>query len=160
MTRQFLRAGLALVLVLLLPSAVLSVDAEDARSVGCLPKGAVETASAACASCHKEDAVSRYEKEQSKACVPYCMSCHKKDEMERHHTVGTELTQMPETALHLSAGSRIACATCHDMSRARYDSVRWKATSLFSRMFRNEVRYKTYFLTMRNDAGQLCLTCH
>lgn len=159
MTQRIL-AGLAMALMLLLPAVVHSLDAEDARTVGCLPKGAKEKAAAACAGCHKTDAPIRYENSQYRACTPYCMSCHQSDEMSRHHTVGAELTQQPDSAMHLTQDSRIGCATCHDLSRMRYDTVRWKAASLFNRLFRDEGRYQTYFLAMRNDAGQLCLTCH
>ncbi len=66
----------------------------------------------------------------------------------------------PGNGMHLTAEMKIACFTCHDMSQPRYDGVRWKATSLFDRLFRNESQYHTYFLVMRNSQGQLCLTCH
>jgi hypothetical protein len=80
--------------------------------------------------------------------------------MDRHHTVGTELTEKPDEVLKLTAGKKTACFTCHDLSRPRYDSVRWKAASLYDRLFRAQKRYKTFFLSERNDQGQLCLSCH
>jgi hypothetical protein len=80
--------------------------------------------------------------------------------MDRHHTVGTELTEKPDEVLKLTAEKKTACFTCHDLSRPRYDSVRWKAASLYDRLFRAQKRYKTFFLSERNDQGQLCLSCH
>lgn len=149
----------ALLTALALPLIGYSLEVEDARSVGCLPKGAPDTAAKACVSCHK-DGQKRFASNQNKTCTTYCMSCHLKAEMDRHHTVGTELPKVPQDVLHLTSEKKVACATCHDLSQPRYDSVRWKASSLFDRMFRNENRYKTYFLAMRNDQGQLCLSCH
>lgn len=148
-----------LLAALALPMTVFSLEVEDARSVGCLPKGVPETAAKACVSCHK-DAQERIASNQYKTCTTYCMSCHKETEMARHHTVGTELPTVPQDALYLTSGKKVACATCHNLSQPRYDSVRWKASSLFDRIFHNENRYKTYFLAMQNDRGQLCLSCH
>jgi hypothetical protein len=80
--------------------------------------------------------------------------------MGRHHKVDVVLENEPENGLKLTTDHRDACFTCHDLSRPRYDSARWKAVSLFDKMFRQEARYKTYFLVQRNDSGQLCLNCH
>ncbi|MDD2700922.1 MAG: hypothetical protein PHH36_06745 [Sideroxydans sp.] len=161
MKKRFLTAGLLLVATIL-PMAVHSLNTgneQDARTTGCLPRDVASVAAAVCASCHK-DAPQRFGKDPVRSCTPYCMSCHKKTDMDRHHTVGTALPRMPETDMYLTAGKKVVCSTCHDLSRPRYDLVRWKATSLFDRMFHDEDQYKTYFLSMRNDQGQLCLTCH
>jgi hypothetical protein len=88
------------------------------------------------------------------------MSCHKRAELDRHHRVGITLPGKPAESLMLTPEMKNACFTCHDLSQPRYDSVRWKAASLYDRMFRSQKRYKTYFLVMRNDEGQLCLSCH
>ncbi len=144
---------------LAIPLIVHSLDAEDARSAGCLPKESVKTPHSVCASCH-EDNQARYASHQRRPCTPYCMSCHTKKEMDRHHTVGTPLPRNAHETLPLTSKQQVACTTCHDLSQTRYDKVRWKATSLFDRLMHNESRYKTYFLSMRNDKGQLCLTCH
>lgn len=158
--KQRLLPACLLLIALILPVVVYSLDdAEDAHSTGCLPKGSAATSAAACAACHK-DAAQRFGSNPVRACTPYCMTCHKQADMDRHHTVGTALPKTPETDLYLTAGKKVVCSTCHDLSRARYDQVRWKATSLFDRMFHKENRYKTYFLAMRNDEGQLCLSCH
>ncbi len=80
--------------------------------------------------------------------------------MSRHHPVGTRLSKMPDEPLLLSSEMKMACFTCHFMTRARYDSERWKSASMFDRVFHKQKRYKTYFLTLHNEQGQLCLYCH
>lgn len=149
---------IVLLVVSAIPLLVLSGE-EDAHSVGCLPKTSVQDASSVCAGCHK-DAAARWESNQSRPCTPYCMNCHLKAELDRHHRVEIQLPVIPQKPLKLTADGRNACFTCHDLSRPRYDSERWKAASLYDRMFRPEKRYKTYFLVERNDRGQLCLSCH
>lgn len=148
--------GLICLPLLILRSAV-ALEVEDAHSAGCLPPASVQHQ--ACAACHK-DAPKRWAANQSRPCTPYCATCHKKTETERHHPVGVVLPKAPEEGLPLLAGNKMACATCHDLSKPRFDSVRWKAASLFDRIFREELRYKTFFLSHRNDKGQLCLSCH
>lgn len=145
--------------LMVIPLLGLSLEEEDAHSAGCLPNATVQDQSSACASCHKDNA-SRWESSQHRPCTPYCVNCHTKTEMSRHHHVGIELPRVPDEVLKLTADMKLACFTCHDLSRPRYDSVRWKASSLYDRIFRSEKRYKTYFLSKRNDEGQLCLTCH
>lgn len=145
--------------VLLIPLIGFSLEVEDARNAGCLPQASVQPQSGVCASCHK-DSQKRWASNQYRPCTPYCMGCHKKAEMDRHHPVGTALPRIPDNALHLVGDKKMACTTCHDLEHPRYDSVRWKATSLFDRLFREEPRYKTYFLALRNNQGQLCLSCH
>ncbi|MEI7841784.1 MAG: hypothetical protein WCI39_02030 [Gallionellaceae bacterium] len=151
--------ALAVLLTIAVPVIVHSVEREDAHTVGCLPKTADKAPASACALCHK-DAAKRLAAHQHRPCSPYCSTCHKKEEMDRHHPVGTELEHDADDEMPLTAKKEIACVTCHNMSQPRYDTQRWKATSLFDRLFRNEKQHKTYFLSMKNDKGQLCLTCH
>lgn len=159
MKMQSVLALSMLAIVLILPMIGFSLEVEDARTTGCLPRETGDTPASVCVSCHK-DAQKQFSANQSRQCTTYCMSCHKKAEMDRHHTVGTVLPKAPEDTMYLTSEKKTACSTCHDLSQPRYDSVRWKATSLFDRMFHNESRYKTYFLSMKNDQGQLCLSCH
>lgn len=151
-----------LLAVLLLSVATLAVstaDEEDASTVGCLPPHGAAAPQSACASCHA-DAGKRWQEHGSGPCTPYCSGCHKGEQLARHHAVGVALEGEPEGGLRLTGAGRIACFTCHDLSRSRYDGERWKAASLYERMFRAQPRYKTYFLVQRNDNGQLCLNCH
>jgi hypothetical protein len=147
-----------MVLAALLPMIGVSLE-EDAHSVGCLPSLTVQSPASVCIACHK-DGESRWQADQYRPCTPYCKGCHKAAQMDRHHHVEVVLPRMPDAMLKLAAENKLACFTCHDLSRPRYDSVRWKAASLYTRLFRSEARYKTYFLVARNDEGQLCLSCH
>jgi hypothetical protein len=159
MKMRFISLWVVPLAILMIPLSGLSLEEEDAHSVGCLPKNTVQNPSSVCAGCHN-DSMGRWESNWSRPCTPYCMSCHKKNEMDRHHTVGSELPKAPDATLILTAENKTACFTCHDLSHPRYDSVRWKAASLFDRLFRPEKHYKTYFLSEQNDRGQLCLSCH
>ena len=135
-----------------------SLEDESAYTVGCLPKKTVEKPSSVCVPCH-QDSSTRWALFQNQPCTSYCMTCHQKT-LERHHTVGTVLTEKPIEPLKLTAEKKTACFTCHNLSRMRFDASRWKAASLYDRLFHDEERYKTYFLSERNDHGQLCLSCH
>jgi hypothetical protein len=148
--------------MLALPILVFSLEEiEDATTVGCLPKRTHIEPISVCATCHqRQEAEQYFNKRQSSPCTPYCMTCHKSTAMSRHHSVGERLTKMPDEPLLLAAEMKMACFTCHNLTRPRYDSERWKAASLFDRVFRKQKRYKTYFLTLHNEQGQLCLTCH
>lgn len=149
----------AFFVALMLAMIVFSSEEEDARSAGCLPQASVMPPSSVCASCH-EDSQIRWLSNQYRACTKYCMNCHKKPEMGRHHIVGRTLPKAPNDAMPLTSEMKVACTTCHNMSQPRYGSDRWKAASMFDRLFHDESRYKTYFLAQRNDQGQLCLSCH
>jgi hypothetical protein len=137
-------------------------DTEDAQSSGCFPPLTQSVnPTPVCLTCHKKEP-KWFASNSDKVCTTYCMTCHPKEEMSRHHTVNTPLNKTPDDEIHLvlTVEKKMACITCHEMSRPRYDKVRWKSTSLFDRIFRHEDKYKTYFLTMQNDQGKLCLTCH
>lgn len=114
----------------------------------------------ACTPCHATDAASRWESSRALACTPFCLTCHKQEEMAKHHPVDNPVTKPPRLTLRLTRDQKSACFTCHDLANHRYDAVRWKAESLFGRLFRKEKQYKTYYLATRNDRGQLCLACH
>ncbi len=153
-------AGGACIGLLAIAVFAAATETEDARTTGCLPPLSLTPQSSACAPCHK-DSEARWAASQYRACSPYCLSCHaKRPDIVRHHPVGVLLPAKPPAVIRLTADGRNACFTCHDLSRPRYDSTRWKSASLFDRLFRNEPRYKTYFLLMRNDQGQLCQNCH
>lgn len=146
------RSAWSLLLVPVLAFALAAALAPDGDPHG--GRGA-----ATCAACHA-DAPGRWEAHGDRPCTPWCLTCHGKAEMDQHHPVGTVLRKKPGPDFPLTADGRMACSTCHLMSRPRTDTVRWKASSLFDRLFHGESRYKTYYLTERNDQGQLCLACH
>jgi hypothetical protein len=115
---------------------------------------------ATCAPCHPEDAAARWTSHRERPCTAYCHTCHLAVDMANHHAVDSLLRKPLNAKLPLTTGHRTACFTCHTLAQTRYDRVRWKAESLFGRLFRREPRQKTYFLVTRNDRGQLCRACH
>ena len=121
----------------------------------CRPEGP-----SACASCHVKDLAAQFPSHEDRPCSPYCLTCHFKENKDQHHSVGTPLRKKPSDARLLTEQDHTGCRTCHGLATPRYDQVRWKAESLFDRVFRSHERYKTYLLTYRNDRGQLCLACH
>jgi len=154
MMRPRLNAALlALFIACLVTGIALAVADEPA--LPCIP-----TSSTACASCHTKDLAARFPDHRTRPCTPYCLTCHFKDGKDQHHSVGTPLRKKPSDPRLLTPGDRTTCATCHDLATPRYDQVRWKAESLFDRMFRSQNHYHTYLLAYRNDKGQLCLACH
>lgn len=131
-----------------------------AQSPDDMPGRAALKDPAACRPCHQEDAAARWVAHRERPCTAYCHTCHLVADMAKHHTVDSLLRKPPHEELPLTAGRRTACFTCHTLARARHDSVRWKAESLFGRVFHRAPRQKTYFLVIRNDRGQLCRACH
>ena len=80
--------------------------------------------------------------------------------MAQHHTIGVQLVKSMAVDLPLTPDHRLTCTTCHRLSQPRQDRVRWRAESLFGRLFRRQDTYQTYYLVIRNDRGQLCRVCH
>jgi hypothetical protein len=146
---------IAWALAALLGLMILAQTQEDAHTTGCLPPNAT-----ACAACHPGDAQARWAAHANRPCSTWCRTCHDKATLAQHHNVGTVLAKDPGPDLPLTHDRKVACSTCHLLSRPRYDSVRWKAASLYDRMISRETRHLTYFLSIRNDKGQLCLACH
>lgn len=140
--------------VLLATITALTLSAQEMLGHGSLAEPS------ACVACHKEDGQARWTNQRWRACTPFCLSCHSPADTAQHHPVGKALRKPLTVPLPLGPGEVMACRTCHDLSRAREDSVRWRAESLYGRLFRRQSRHKTYFLVQRNDRGQLCLACH
>lgn len=136
-------------------AAGLLLGQAEARRLPCPP-----VASQACQPCHASDLAERFPARKDRPCSPYCQACHFKEHPEQHHPVGVLLKKNPPDPRLLASGNRLGCATCHDLATPRYDRVRWKAESLFDRMFRSQDQYPTFLLAIRNDRGQICLGCH
>lgn len=134
--------------------------AVSAQAPDDMPGRTAAQQAAACAPCHHDEAPARWSEHRDHACSAYCQTCHLPSDMARHHAVGAALKQAPKAELPLAPGRRTACFTCHTLAQPRYDQVRWKAESLFGRLFRRGERQKTYLLVTRNDRGQLCRACH
>lgn len=116
-------------------------------------------ASERCAECHAAGDARRSAPLARGGCDAQCISCHAED-AKRMHPVGAAIPELRVAELHRSSTGRIACRTCHDLSRSASDSVPWRAQSLFDAVFRRQPRYPTYLLAMRNQRGQLCQSCH
>lgn len=114
----------------------------------------------ACQPCHQEDGAARWASYRQQPCSPYCLTCHLPKDMAQHHAIGVPLPRAAGKDLRLTSEGRMACTTCHRLSTPRRDQVRWRAESLYGRLFRRQDSHLTYFLVIRNDRGQLCRACH
>lgn len=111
-----------------------------------------------CLSCHDKSEISTRLKNPAKSCDVYCLKCHKN--MNEHHPVGAAVKgSLPEKII-LSEKGKIACFSCHNLNIVRFDSVSWRAESLYESIFHSRGRYKTYFLVIKNSNGELCRKCH
>lgn len=111
-----------------------------------------------CADCHKEEKKLKYSKIPLKICDTFCLTCHK--DVGVHHKVGIRNKFHNRNKLQLTEKNRIACITCHDISQKRFDSISWRAESLYESIFKNNKQYKTFYLVIRNNNGALCKNCH
>lgn len=107
----------------------------------------------ACLKCHDRSEIDN----PACACDEFCIKCH--EDSEKHHSVGARIKDKIGL-FKLTKKNKIACYTCHDLNVQRFDTVSWRSESLFEKVFRGKSRYKTYYLIMRNNNGQLCRKCH
>jgi hypothetical protein len=112
----------------------------------------------ACLVCHSSDKDRGKLADLNRSCDTNCRRCHQ--EMEKHHPVGGGVEEKDKMTLPLSTGDKVACITCHDPGARRTDTRSWKSQSLFSRLFRSQTVYKTYYLRINNADGNLCRACH
>ena len=111
-----------------------------------------------CSTCHNINNIKKALNNPVRACDNFCGTCH--DNMENHHKVGMELKQKLSPKVTLSKDTKVACFSCHNITKKRFDRVSWSAESLFSSLLSFKSKYKTYYLGMRNNKGQLCKECH
>jgi ribosomal protein L37AE/L43A len=131
-------------------------NAQDAETIEIMPFVVDNTY---CLDCHQAQELKDQLKDPRLACTPYCMTCH--TDMGEHHVVGVgvPVENLP-AVLILDKRKEMACISCHNLGVQRYDGKPWKCESLFGRFFKGASRYKTYFLAVRNNRGQLCKICH
>jgi hypothetical protein len=112
-----------------------------------------------CQPCHATPESQAFLKTPARSCGVYCQTCHKK--MTNHHSIGVviEKSKLP-AYLTLSSKDKLTCTSCHDLAGKRFDDKPWKSDSLYGSLFRRATQYKTYFLKIRNNKGQLCRECH
>ncbi len=110
-----------------------------------------------CLKCHTADEAGSFRGGTGNACSKFCLSCHQM--LDRHHPVNKRMTGKKNGSFVLAKG-RTACITCHRINKNRYDSEPWASQSMYDRLFKSSTEYKTYYLIMKNDDGQLCKSCH
>lgn len=148
-------ARVVLALSVVTATAVAQLGERDARVA---PHVAAASRSA-CTQCHAADEPRLSAVGARGACDTQCAQCHAATTA-GHHPVGAAVPELASPALHRSSEGRVACRTCHDLTKAATDSVPWRSQSLYDAVFRRQSRYKTYVLALRNDRGQLCQSCH
>lgn len=111
-----------------------------------------------CVSCHEQNEISTRLKNPAKSCDLYCVRCHKN--MNEHHSVGAAVKGIRPDNIVLSEKAKIACFSCHNLNIKRFDTECWRAESLYESIFHSRDIYKTYFLAVKNNNGQLCKKCH
>lgn len=111
-----------------------------------------------CPQCHRDEELKSILKDPVTTCETICLKCHKN--IERHHKVGAKIKETIPGKLRLTRNKRISCFTCHNLNIKRYDKISWRAESLFESIFRSKSKYNTYYLTIKNNDGQLCKECH
>lgn len=151
LTRCGITGVLLLVLLLLCSVATLAYDPTTIRDMPFV------NSSKYCLECHTRTEAQSFENRLTKSCNVYCETCHQ--DLGAHHKVDQVLEGKTPGDLELLNG-RMACFTCHDLDTPRYDSVSWKAESLYESLFSSKKVYRTYFLTIRNNEGKLCKQCH
>ena len=146
-------------ILLFLISAVFLPGAYDRETVKIMPF--VES-NKYCKECHSDKKSEELIRDPLKSCVTYCKTCHNriKDITEKHHVVGKRLKFQSKYDFRISGKKKIACYTCHDLGINRYDSSSWKSESFYEKVFKKKAKYKTYYLVMKNNEGQLCTRCH
>jgi len=119
-----------------------------------------------CVECHvetKESGKATVSAELKKDLVGLCFGCHDDKDLSALHPVEIRPEGPIPKALALDADGAITCGTCHE-GHGPYESDRpYVAESLTKKLFSlftTEKKYRTFFLRMPNDEGQLCLSCH
>ncbi len=112
----------------------------------------------ACLACHASPKERSKLADLSRSCDSNCRRCHV--DMDQHHPTGASMEGRDKIALPFLSGDRVACITCHDPDMRPTDTRSWKSQSLFSRLFRSQTVYKTYYLRINNADGSLCKACH
>lgn len=110
-----------------------------------------------CIKCHVKDKRARTA-DPSLACAEFCLSCHR--DVSNHHSINVKILEKLPDGFNLAGSSRLTCTTCHNLKTVRFDTSSWKSESLYEKVFKGSSTYKTYFLVVKNNDGQLCKNCH
>ena len=129
-----------------------SLSAMDPETVKIMPF--VNDASY-CEKCHTKSEAKEFKGETIYSCFDYCQTCH-----DTHHSVGKRVSRNRPKNLKYFKRNKVACFTCHELDRPRFDSKSWKSESLYERVFDSKNKYSTYYLPVNNRQGELCKQCH
>ncbi|MCP4130608.1 MAG: hypothetical protein GY754_06465 [bacterium] len=155
----FISTILVLVLFKVFAGPVDPADPFDEDTLKIMP---FVTSKSSCYQCHKKSEREKL-KDPTRTCKNMCETCHKKD-IENHHPIGDRVKSSIQAKIRkripLNSRKRVTCYSCHNLHINRYAATPWKAESLFDSVFKSKDRYKTYYLTVRNNEGQLCKKCH
>ncbi len=111
-----------------------------------------------CQKCHSPGDAYGWQIGSNNECRRYCYGCHSIER--QHHPTGHVVEVSLPKGIVLTAKRQITCRSCHNLQSPAEDSKAWRSESLFDSMFRKQLIYKTYYLIMRNNKGQLCRSCH
>lgn len=113
---------------------------------------------ASCVECHRLKKIQVSANDTGNACSFLCLTCHK--DIGNHHAINVRVKEEIPGQLILTSKKKLACITCHRLKNNRYDTSSWKAESLYENLFKSKKTYKTYYLAVKNNDGQLCKMCH
>ncbi len=110
-----------------------------------------------CYKCHVPKEADLFKGKTTEACHDYCSTCHKG--LKGHHKVDLLMDGKLPKELRFNS-YKVTCYTCHDLKTKRFDFKSWKSESLYENWFSNKRIHKTYYLSIRNNEGELCKKCH
>lgn len=111
-----------------------------------------------CGDCHSGDPVSG-SAPLVKDVVSLCWQCHF-ERVQEVHPVDIRPDNAGSVRLPLDDDKTITCVTCHDPHADPYADVAYTRQNPLGRLSGIFKGYRTYFLRIPNDQGQICLNCH
>lgn len=149
-----MKTSIKVLLLFLWLAGAESLSAIDPSTVKDMP---FVTSSKFCVECHKTEEALSFRTRTTKTCTTYCNTCH--ENIGAHHPTDMNLGGHTGRGIEL-LNDKVACYSCHDLRKKRFDSTPWKAQSLYENLFKRKKVYPTYFLIENNSEGQLCKHCH
>jgi hypothetical protein len=111
-----------------------------------------------CGTCHSGEPVTA-STPLVKDAVSICWECHF-EKMQEVHPVDIRPENAESIRLPLDVERTITCVTCHDPHSDPYAEIPYTRQNPIERLTGIFKGYRTYFLRIPNDEGQICLNCH
>ncbi len=111
-----------------------------------------------CRTCHAGEPVTA-STPLVKDVVSLCWDCHF-ERMQEVHPVDIRPEKAGSIPLPLDEDKTITCITCHYPHSSPYGEVPYTRQNPLGRLTGIFKGYRTYFLRIPNDRGQICLKCH